>query len=337
MRGHGWNAWGGVLGVVALMMFSALRATAQEPGEGPALDPPAAADVVPEAPVELPDRWIGVACEPVPPAVRAQLSVPEGQGILVGQVVPDSPADKAGIKQFDVLVAVDGKPLVAATDLVGAVAAGEEKLSLELLRGGKKKTVEVTPAERPAEARGAFQPLPPPGEPPARPEWQELRDWMERPRGEEGERGFRFRLFGPGRILPPGVDVRVPLPGFLSVTVERGEGDAPAKITVQKGDEKWEVTEDDLGELPEQVRGYVEGLLGRAPEAERGRMRLFEFVPEPGAPPAPEFRPRRRDRDLQEQIDETKKRFEERMQELEQRLKDLREKPAKPAEDPNRA
>ena len=57
------------------------------------------------------EYWLGVECLPVMPALRAQLNLPEKQGLLVAAVMPDSPAAKAGIKQHDVLLRVGEKPL----------------------------------------------------------------------------------------------------------------------------------------------------------------------------------------------------------------------------------
>ena len=48
----------------------------------------------------------------------------------------------------------------------------------------------------------------------------------------------------------------------MTVTISK-QGKEPAKITVKQGDKSWEVTEDDLDQLPEEVRPHVEPMLGR--------------------------------------------------------------------------
>jgi S1-C subfamily serine protease len=53
---------------------------------------------------DAPKHWIGILGGPVTPELRAHLDIPEGQGLLIRQVVPDSPAIKAGLEKFDVLL-----------------------------------------------------------------------------------------------------------------------------------------------------------------------------------------------------------------------------------------
>jgi hypothetical protein len=54
------------------------------------------------------------------------------------------------------------------------------------------------------------------------------------------------------------------LPDDLSIDIYR-EGKKPAKILVQKAEQKWEVTEGDLAKLPEDVRREVEPLVTGGP------------------------------------------------------------------------
>jgi DNA-binding transcriptional MerR regulator len=98
---------------------------------------------------QLPKFGVGVSLSPeVPAALRAQLKLDENQGVLVQSVAEDSPADKAGLKEFDLLLAVNGEVIDAHSDLVDAVQkAGEEKsaLSLDYVSGGEHKSVKLTP------------------------------------------------------------------------------------------------------------------------------------------------------------------------------------------------
>ncbi len=92
---------------------------------------------------------IGVSLAPeVPAAVRAQLRIREREGVLVQSVAKDSPADKAGIKEYDLLMMVNGNTIDEHSDLVDAVqTAGEEKteLSLQYISGGESKLAQLTP------------------------------------------------------------------------------------------------------------------------------------------------------------------------------------------------
>ncbi len=57
--------------------------------------------------------WIGVACESLSPAMRAQLGLAEEQGVLVQDVVAESPAAQAGLRRYDVILAVAEEPIGA--------------------------------------------------------------------------------------------------------------------------------------------------------------------------------------------------------------------------------
>lgn len=67
------------------------------------------------------------------------------EGVIIGEVAPASPADKAGVKKFDVIIDVDGKKVATADDLQSALYQKEvgNKAKLTLYRGKEKKTIEV--------------------------------------------------------------------------------------------------------------------------------------------------------------------------------------------------
>lgn len=101
----------------------------------------------PDAPKEY---WIGVPVTPVDATLRSHLpTLPADAGLVVADVVADSPAAKAGVLKNDILVRLAGKPLTSAESLIAAVQATEGKASpLEVLRAAKLQTVEVTPVLR---------------------------------------------------------------------------------------------------------------------------------------------------------------------------------------------
>ena len=74
----------------------------------------------------------------------------KGQGLFVSAVVADSPADKAGIKPYDVILTFDGQKLFAPgqlVDLVSGDKAGKE-VAIEILRDGKTLDVKATLGSR---------------------------------------------------------------------------------------------------------------------------------------------------------------------------------------------
>jgi len=96
----------------------------------------------------------------VPPfqGVRTQeellkrLGLTEATGVLLGSVVSESPADRAGLQYCDVLVEFDGKPLKGRHELFFRVAeiAPGAKVKVKFRRGGKEQGAEVVLAERPS-------------------------------------------------------------------------------------------------------------------------------------------------------------------------------------------
>lgn len=213
--------------------------------------------------------WLGLHCFPVEPALRAHVKLPEGQGLVVGSVAPDSPAAKAGIEPNDILLKAGDQPLKEVADLVGSIEQSIGKaMTIEYIRGGETKTLEVTPGVRQA-AVTTYEPLPDQGV---------VDRWLERmPRAIEGLPD-RIRLFRAGAPLA------APFPKDMTLTVTK-EGEQPAKIVVKKGDEQWETTEDKLGELPDKVRGPVEVFLGKLPTVLPDGTPFTVPVPPPGVAP----------------------------------------------------
>ncbi len=87
--------------------------------------------------------WIGVSAVPLPPPLAAQLDVENGA--LVVNLVKDSPADRAGIQQFDVITKVGQqrlgeKPTESLGNLVSRHEPGED-IQLTILHKGKEKVV----------------------------------------------------------------------------------------------------------------------------------------------------------------------------------------------------
>ncbi|HZP11530.1 MAG TPA: DegQ family serine endoprotease [Nevskiaceae bacterium] len=89
---------------------------------------------------------IGVGGQDLTPELAKAFNLPTTHGAVVSQVVPGSPAAKAGIKQEDVITEVNGKDLHSFSQLrnmVGLMRVGE-KVDLTVVRDGKPRTVTVT-------------------------------------------------------------------------------------------------------------------------------------------------------------------------------------------------
>lgn len=99
-----------------------------------------------------PDRgWLGVGLGEVPPALAAQLGT-EGQGVMITNVVTDSPAAKAGLERYDIVTVVNGEPVDGSVSAL-AEAVGEAgpsaRVTLTVIHNGKEETVRATLGSRP--------------------------------------------------------------------------------------------------------------------------------------------------------------------------------------------
>lgn len=298
---------------LALALLPAVWGVAQQP---PGNVPPTV--VGPE--FKPSEYWLGVVSGLVPDSLRAHLSLKEDEGLLVEEVAPDSPAAAAKLQRYDIVLKADGRSLAGIEDLIAAIdAAKGKKLALEILRKGKPMKVDVTPAKRPPDAFSGL--LPRPGVDP----WGEaMRKWLEQMRpGDPRSREYSLYFLRPGLVLAkPG---KMPdLPNNVTITITK-QGKDPAKIAVTRGDEKWEVTEGELGKLPADLRPHVEwmlrhGLQGVLSPMPEGRLHWTPGAPAPPAPPKAEARREKRPegragsepaKSIEKQIDEMNRRLDE--------------------------
>jgi hypothetical protein len=114
--------------------------------------------------------YLGISIGRLPDPVRAQLptAVPRDQGVLVEQVMQGSPAAKAGLQPFDILLNYNDQKLFSPeqlTKLVGSDTSGQPA-KLTVVRGGNISTLEVTlgesrlPESAQQRLRPELQPLP---------------------------------------------------------------------------------------------------------------------------------------------------------------------------------
>lgn len=95
--------------------------------------------------------WLGVAIQELTPELAAQFGLSDTKGVLVSDVMDDSPAKKAGFERADVITEYDGKPMDSPTHLRNAVAQTPigRKVPIKLIRDKKPKTIDVTIVEQP--------------------------------------------------------------------------------------------------------------------------------------------------------------------------------------------
>ncbi len=103
--------------------------------------------------------WLGVSIQEVTSELAEALGMEIPKGALVSQIIEDSPAEKSGLKEEDVILFFDGEEIFYSSDLpltVGSIRPGS-KVNAMILRDGKKKTVQVTVGELPKDPALAFE------------------------------------------------------------------------------------------------------------------------------------------------------------------------------------
>jgi serine protease Do len=105
---------------------------------------------------EAPAAYLGISTQTVTPAVAAAFGLSVDEGALVRAVGPGTPADQAGIREGDVIVAIEGRS-VESTEEVGERILDfepEQEVEVELARGEQSLSVTATLGVRPQPIEG---------------------------------------------------------------------------------------------------------------------------------------------------------------------------------------
>lgn len=88
---------------------------------------------------------IGIAVQTITPALSEGLDLPQDWGALVGDVTPDGPADRSGVKVGDVVLTVNGRTMRNARQLEAYIYRSQMKqtIALQVLRGKDQLSIDV--------------------------------------------------------------------------------------------------------------------------------------------------------------------------------------------------
>jgi len=93
--------------------------------------------------------YLGVLIQPVTDDLARSFGLDDTRGALVAQVQEDTPAEKAGLKEGDIIIEFNGKPVKRSGQLpmlVGNAPVGEPA-TLTIIRDGEEREIEVIPGE----------------------------------------------------------------------------------------------------------------------------------------------------------------------------------------------
>lgn len=282
--------------------------------------------------------WLGVYIQDINGDLEESLDLKSNEGVLVSDVVKESPAEQAGIKQEDVIERFNGKKVSDSdnfTSLVRETSPGE-KVELQIERGGKEKTLIVTVGRLPKSDLS-----------------YEKRIVLPKSKGKTNDLNtYFFQFFSGSRIGVKVEDLTEQLGDYFGV--EQGEGalitevekDMPAdKAGLKAGDviveadgKKIEDTDGLRETISDKEKGdkvTIKVIRDRNPQSfvvevqegehtyslgldDPGQVKIFtEKLKEPGI-----FWKEKAEPELQEQLDNLK----QELQDLREQLDDLREK-----------
>jgi serine protease Do len=97
---------------------------------------------------------IGVQLQEITPDLAAGLNLKRQEGVIVSDVLPHGPAEKAGVQIQDILRTVDGRSIgsVPIADMIISTKPAGTIMKVEILRGAEKVTLEIAVTEQKSDA-----------------------------------------------------------------------------------------------------------------------------------------------------------------------------------------
>ncbi len=101
--------------------------------------------------------WLGVMIQDITPELAESFGIKEKKGVLLGDVMQDSPAEKAGLRRGDVITEFNGKPVDNAHALSRLVAATppNSQIAMKVIRDGKTQEIGLNIGTMPEEGEQA--------------------------------------------------------------------------------------------------------------------------------------------------------------------------------------
>jgi len=235
--------------------------------------------------------------EPLPELLTTHLGLEPGQGVRIQNVAVGSPADKAGLERDDIVVRFGNMEIHHGEELVEAVRESEtgQEISLEVIHRGQRREVVLVMEHLKGDVDWKY-----PTEPEFMQSWRPGRMFRHRPDRQEWE---EFDVTEPDmeRELLEEMGMHYFFrheegEEEVTVAIEGNPYDPDAMVIIRMGEEEHSVRIDEVGELPEEIRGLVkediETARHNSRERDRGRRYRFEFeAPEEGLGRLPEFGP----------------------------------------------
>ncbi|MBN2019834.1 MAG: Do family serine endopeptidase, partial [Sedimentisphaerales bacterium] len=97
--------------------------------------------------------FLGVGIRDLDPDLAESLGIKQTEGVIITEIIPDSAADKAGLKRYDVITELNGSKIKKANEFKNRVAMQKSNADVEMtvIRDGKTKSVTAKLGERTGE------------------------------------------------------------------------------------------------------------------------------------------------------------------------------------------
>jgi S1-C subfamily serine protease len=95
--------------------------------------------------------WIGAGVQELTPELAESFKLGDANGVLITEVIKNSPAEKSGIKTGDILLAIDTQPINNWSAMLETIANTPpgKIIAVEVARNGAKQTLQVKVGKRP--------------------------------------------------------------------------------------------------------------------------------------------------------------------------------------------
>ncbi len=102
--------------------------------------------------------WLGVAIQEMTPSLQEDLNAGDHWGLVITEVMDDSPAERAGLREEDIILKYDGKPVTRFDELARLVRRTRPgtEVTLVTLRDGKQMEIRVKIGKRPRRGSNVF-------------------------------------------------------------------------------------------------------------------------------------------------------------------------------------
>lgn len=95
--------------------------------------------------------WIGIEAQDITPELADSFRLSKAQGALIAGVLHGSPAERAGLRAGDILLAIEGKPVIDSGSMLNLIAAlkPNQKATIQIARAGQTISVSILIGKRP--------------------------------------------------------------------------------------------------------------------------------------------------------------------------------------------